>query len=722
MSTLSNPTIVEGSASITVPSASVDITEIDEAVSFSIGASPASISEEAEASATFTISLTGFPLNAGNTATVDFAASGTASGGVDYTPALVAALQAVADATAGVSFDGTTLTFNSSFVGSTLAFTVTAENDDAIEGIESIVSTLSNPTIVEGSASITVPSASVDITEIDEAVSFSIGASPASISEEAEASATFTISLTGFPLNAGNTATVDFAASGTASGGVDYTPALVAALQAVADATAGVSFDGTTLTFDSSFVGSTLAFTVTAENDDAIEGIELIVSTLSNPTIVEGSASITVPSASVDITEIDEAVSFSIGASPASISEEAEASATFTISLTGFPLNAGNTATVDFAASGTASGGVDYTPALVAALQAVADATAGVSFDGTTLTFDSSFVGSTLAFTVTAENDDAIEGIESIVSTLSNPTIVEGSASITVPSASVDITEIDEAVSFSIGASPASISEEAEASATFTISLTGFPLNAGNTATVDFAASGTASGGVDYTPALVAALQAVADATAGVSFDGTTLTFDSSFVGSTLAFTVTAENDDAIEGIESIVSTLSNPTIVEGSASITVPSASVDITEIDEAVSFSIGASPASISEEAEASATFTISLTGFPLNAGNTATVDFAASGTASGGVDYTPALVAALQAVADATAGVSFDGTTLTFDSSFVGSTLAFTVTAENDDAIEGIEFDRVDAEQPDHRRGFGIDHGSVGERRHHRDRRGG
>ncbi len=490
----------------------------------------------------------------------------------------------------------------------------------------------------------------------------------------------------------------------------------------MADATAGVSFDGTTLTFDSSFVGSTLAFTVTAENDDAIEGIESIVSTLSNPTIVEGSASITVPSASVDITEIDEAVSFSIGASPASISEEAEASATFTISLTGFPLNAGNTATVDFAASGTASGGVDYTPALVAALQAVADATAGVSFDGTTLTFNSSFVGSTLAFTVTAENDDAIEGIESIVSTLSNPTIVEGSASITVPSASVDITEIDEAVSFSIGASPASISEEAEASATFTISLTGFPLNAGNTATVDFAASGTASGGVDYTPALVAALQAVADATAGVSFDGTTLTFDSSFVGSTLAFTVTAENDDAIEGIESIVSTLSNPTIVEGSASITVPSASVDITEIDEAVSFSIGASPASISEEAEASATFTISLTGFPLNAGNTATVDFAASGTASGGVDYTPALVAALQAVADATAGVSFDGTTLTFDFELCRLDPGLHGHGGERRRHRGHRVDRVDAEQPDHRRGFGIDHGSVGERRHHRDRRGG
>ena len=40
-------------------------------------------------SATFTISVTGFPLNAGNTATVDLAASGTATGG-DYTPALLA--------------------------------------------------------------------------------------------------------------------------------------------------------------------------------------------------------------------------------------------------------------------------------------------------------------------------------------------------------------------------------------------------------------------------------------------------------------------------------------------------------------------------------------------------------------------------------------------------------------------------------------------------------
>src|SRR6185436_20490856 len=120
--------------------------------------------------------------------------------------------------------------------------------------------TLSNASVVEGTASITTPSATVNITEIDEAITFSIAASPGSISEEAAASTTFTISMTGFPLNAGNTASVDVTPSGSATGGTDYTQALLTALGAVAGPTAGVSLAGSTLTFDSSFVGSTLSF------------------------------------------------------------------------------------------------------------------------------------------------------------------------------------------------------------------------------------------------------------------------------------------------------------------------------------------------------------------------------------------------------------------------------------------------------------------------------
>ena len=120
-------------------------------------------------------------------------------------------------------------------------FTVSAVNDDLIEGTETIVATLSGQTIVEGTATITTPSDSVDITEIDEAISFSIAADVSSISEEAGATATFTISMTGFPLNAGNTASVNIAASGTA-GAADYTPALLAALAAALPT--GVSLAG----------------------------------------------------------------------------------------------------------------------------------------------------------------------------------------------------------------------------------------------------------------------------------------------------------------------------------------------------------------------------------------------------------------------------------------------------------------------------------------------
>ena len=673
VATLSTPTIVEGTASIGTASDTVTITEIDQAISFGIAASPDSISEEAAGVATFTLSVTGFPLNAGNTATVDLAASGTATGG-DYTPALLTSLAAALPV--GVTLVGSTLTFTSAYSGNPIVFTVAAVNDGAIEGNETVIATLSNQTIVEGTASIGTASDTVTITEIDQAISFSIAASPDSISEEAAGVATFTLSVTGFPLNAGNTATVDLAASGTAAGG-DYTPALLTSLAAALPA--GVTLVGTTLTFTSAYSGNPIVFTVAAVNDDTIEGNETIIATLSAPTIVEGTASIGTASDTVTITEIDEAISFSVAASPDSISEEAAGVATFTLSVTGFPLNTGNTATVNLAASGTATGG-DYTPALLTSLAAALPA--GVTLVGTTLTFTSTYSGDPIVFTVAAVNDDAIEGNETIVATLSTPTIVEGTASIGTASDTVTITEIDQAISFSISASPDSISEEAAGVATFTLSVTGFPLNAGNTATVNLAASGTATGG-DYTPALLTSLAAALPT--GVTLVGTTLTFTSAYNGNPIVFTVAAVNDDAIEGPETIIATLSTPTIAEGTASIGTASDTVTITEIDEAISFSINASPDSISEEAGGVATFTLSVTGFPLNAGNTATVNLAASGTATGG-DYTPSLLSSLAAALPA--GVTLVGSTLTFTSAYNGNPIVFSVTVVDDSLVEGSE----------------------------------
>ena len=65
----------------------------------------------------------------------------------------------------------------------------------------------------------------------------------------------------------------------------------------------------------------------------------------------------------------------------------------------------------------------------LAAISAAAGATAGVSFDGVdTLTFDSALNGGTgtgdFSFTVTANDDALVEGTETLVATLINPSVV----------------------------------------------------------------------------------------------------------------------------------------------------------------------------------------------------------------------------------------------------------------------------------------------------------
>ena len=155
-----------------------------------------------------------------------------------------------------------------------------------------------------------------------------------------------------------------------------------------------------------------------------------------------------------------------------------------------------------------------------------------------------------------------------------------GTASITVPSTTTNITENDTVVSFAIASTP-SISEDLAETATFTVDLTG-TLAAGETASVVVnLGAGSATDAVDYD----AFEQAIIDAAAlesGVSYDaGTnTLTFDSTSDGS-FSFDVTAIDDADIEGTETIIADLSNATVTNGTASITVPSTTTDITEND---------------------------------------------------------------------------------------------------------------------------------------------
>ncbi|OUR76768.1 hypothetical protein A9Q83_13455, partial [Alphaproteobacteria bacterium 46_93_T64] len=141
-------------------------------------------------------------------------------------------------------------------------------------------------------------------------------------------------------------------------------------------------------------------------------------------------------------------VAFAISANQTSISEIGTEEVTFTIDMTGDPLVSGNDASIDVSFTGTSDGddvsvlGTMLTDDLLESLQIAADAETGVSFDGTTLTFDESFDGS-LSFAVSATDDAAIELIETIVVTLINPTITTGTATITDDTVSVDIISDD---------------------------------------------------------------------------------------------------------------------------------------------------------------------------------------------------------------------------------------------------------------------------------------
>ena len=143
------------------------ITDIDQAITITIADTQASISEELGESDVFTISLSE-AIASGNTVTVDVDfATGSDTEDADFVTAALAALQAAADATPGVSFDGTTLTYTDAFVGTDLAFTVTAADDNLLDSPETLNVTLSNATAVNGTAS-AADSESVIITDVDD--------------------------------------------------------------------------------------------------------------------------------------------------------------------------------------------------------------------------------------------------------------------------------------------------------------------------------------------------------------------------------------------------------------------------------------------------------------------------------------------------------------------------------------------------------------------------
>ncbi len=297
-------------AAVTAPPAP----DIDQDITFAISADVEAISEELAQAATFTISRSGGTLNDGNLASVTIAASGSATGGTDYDPALAAAIATAAAATEGVTFDSATGRLTFSGAADTLTFTLTAVDDDAIEGPETIVATLSDAAITFGTASIVTPSDAVTLTESDQAVTFAIGVTSkltandaptqqATLSEfgTSDDTATFTITRDGGALTSGNTASVMITIGGSARdgdftgmSGSDYGDILLAIKSAAESA--GLTVDAVTATSlqVTWAAGDPASFDVSLSTffDSLPEGAENLSLSLSGAAIGYGSATL----------------------------------------------------------------------------------------------------------------------------------------------------------------------------------------------------------------------------------------------------------------------------------------------------------------------------------------------------------------------------------------------------------------------------------------------
>jgi hypothetical protein len=263
-----------------------------------------------------------------------------------------------------------------------------------------------------------------------------------------------------------------------------------------------------TLTFAAGQASRT--FTVPITNDTLDENNEMVNLTLSNPT---GGAQLgTQNTALLTITDNDTGGTLQFSAATYSVSET-KTSVTITVKRTG---GSASGVTVDYATSnGTAIAGVDYT--------AVSN----------TLTFASGQTSRT--FTVPILNDTLDDGNRTVLLALSNPT---GGATLGAQSsATLTITDNDTGGTIQFSAATYSVNETG-GSAAITVSRSG---GSASNVTVDYATSnGTATAGLDYSSA------------------ASTFTFNAGETSK--QFFVTISDDVLVEGNETVILTLSNPT------------------------------------------------------------------------------------------------------------------------------------------------------------------
>ncbi len=485
----------------------------------------------------FTVSRTGATTSA---LTVNFTVSGSATSGADY-----------------VSI-GTSVVIPAG--QSSVALAVTPIDDALVEGTETVtLSIAASATYALGT--ITVASVNIADNDTSSLPVVTIVASDADAGEPSNNGA-WTVSRTGSTASA---LAVTFSTSGTAARAVDYS-------------ITGAS--GTTLNIPSGQASATMTLVVT--NDALVEGTETAICTIStNANYTVGSPA----SATINITDDDGTAlpTVTIAATNANAAEPST-TGTFTVTRTGATTAA---LAVNFATTGTATSGTDYTSI------------------GTSVSIPIGQPSATI--TVTPIDDALAESTETVIVTLSaNAAYTLGSPS----TATVNIADNDSGGSGStVTVAATTDGAEPNTNGRFTFTRTTPTTGA---LTVNFTVSGTATSGVDYTSI------------------GTSVTIAAN--QTTAILNVPVLDDGLIESSETVIVTIAASAgyIVGSPASATVNIADNDSGGTGSTVTVLATTDAAEPSTNGRFTFTRTTPTTGALV-------VNFTTSGTATGGADYT-------------------------------------------------------------------------------------
>ena len=490
---------------------------------------------------------------------------------------------------------GFTITIAAGRTSASNTFTLTPSDDTIIEGDETLTVAGSSPGLVVHGTVVTI----VD----DDHTEITLTADPARVPEDAApTSVTVTASTDGDTFADDRTVTVTIGAD-AAVAGTDY-----------------ATVSGFTITIAAGQTSGSETFTLTPSDDTIVEGDETLTVAGSSPGLVVHGTVVTI----VD----DDHTEITLTADPARVPEDAApTSVTVTASTDGDTFADDRSVTVTIGATADpAVAGTDY-----------------ATVSGFTITIAAGQTSASETFILAPIDDTVVEGDETLTVAGTSPGLAVHATAVTI----VD----DDHTEITLSADPASVSEDAGAPTSVTVTAS----TDGDTFADD--RSVTVTIGADADPAVAG--------TDYATVSGFTVTIAAGRTSGSSSFTLTPSDDTIIEGDETLTVAGSSPGLVVRATAVAI----VD----DDHTEITLAADPASVSEDAGATTvTVTASTDGDTFAGDRTVTVTI--------GADADPAV-----------AGSDYEtvsGFTITIAAGRTSASSTFTLTPSDDQLMEGDE----------------------------------